>query len=50
MNLLPLIVNLPVFIQLLVSSSACVYIGTSVASRVVKLASGEVKKAQKHSE
>jgi hypothetical protein len=47
MNVLPLMVSIPVFIQLLVSSSCCVYIGCSFASKVAEHPSGEVIKAKK---
>jgi hypothetical protein len=50
MNVLPLVIGIPVFIQLLVSSSCCVYIGCSFASKVAEHPSGEVIKAKKGSD
>jgi minor histocompatibility antigen H13 len=50
MNLLPLAVPIPVFVQLLVSSSCCVYIGCGFASKVAEHPSGEVIKAKKTSD
>lgn len=40
MNLVPLAVPIPVFVQLLVSSCCCVYIGCSFASKVAEHPSG----------
>jgi hypothetical protein len=49
MNIGPLIAPqlITVPVQLLISSSACVFIGCSFASRVMKLKSGDIVKAKK---
>lgn len=49
-NLLPLVANIPVFVQLLLSSCCCVYIGCSFASRVAQHPEGDVIKAKKTSD
>jgi hypothetical protein len=47
-HLIPEFINVPVFPQLLISSSACVYIGCQFASKVKKSSSGEIEKTAKH--
>lgn len=43
-HLIPEIVNVPVFPQLLISSSACVYIGCQFASKIRRTSDGSIDK------